>query len=135
MGNDSLVGGEGADLLYGGTGNDGLEGGAGDDYLDGGFGNGRLAGGLGDDVLRGGLGKDTFVFAADSGADVIVDFHSGMDTIELRELDFATFAEVAAAMEDVEEGVVIHLDGGRDNYILVEGISKAQLDADDFAFA
>ncbi len=79
-----------ADSLYGGAGNDGLNGAHGDDLLVGGLGNDELFGSLGQDMLRGGGGADTFIFwsAAETptGAgnrDVIVDFSTGTDTIDL----------------------------------------------------
>lgn len=66
-GNDTLIGGDAADVLYGGDGDDILRGGAGNDRLLGEegvdqlFGNDgadRLEGGGGDDLLRGGAGAD-----------------------------------------------------------------------------
>ncbi|WP_371346033.1 cadherin-like domain-containing protein [Ancylobacter sp. IITR112] len=133
IGNDTLKGGVGDDLLKGGLGNDTLDGGEGDDDLDGGLGNDRLIGGAGDDVLRGGLGNDTFVFAANSGNDAIVDFRPGQDMIEFIGLDFDTFDDVLAAMVDTEDGVVIQLDDSGDHNVLLEGVTKARLDADDFS--
>ena len=57
------------------------------DQLMGGAGNDRLNGLFGHDVLVGGAGRDTFVFnrnASTSGnSDVIMDFVSGQDTLEL----------------------------------------------------
>ncbi|WP_195904223.1 Ig-like domain-containing protein [Microvirga lotononidis] len=104
-GNDWLFGGSGHDWLYGGTGHDRLEGGAGNDHLLGesgndtllgGEGNDRLAGGLGRDTMWGGAGKDVFVFSAvkdskvGSQRDVIADFQSGRDRIDLRDIDANT---------------------------------------------
>ncbi|MEM6637647.1 MAG: LamG-like jellyroll fold domain-containing protein [Pseudomonadota bacterium] len=75
-GNDILVGREGDDELYGGTGNDIVSGGTGSDRLDG---------GLGRDSLRGGSDADTFVLAHTgyTNSDIILDFNSGEDMIEL----------------------------------------------------
>jgi hypothetical protein len=61
-----------------------------DDYLDGEVGNDTLNGGGGRDILTGGTGNDNFVFdaineigtVADS-RDIITDFTSGTDTIDL----------------------------------------------------
>jgi large repetitive protein len=39
---------------------------------------------LGDDSLIGGLGNDFFVLGPDSGFDIIADFTSGQDLIELK---------------------------------------------------
>lgn len=101
-GADRLYGGGGDDILYGGGGNDIIAGGAGNDILQGGSGNDALSGGDGDDilasgtgsdVLRGGAGRDTFLYAysplgtdgsdANGGRDVILDFESGTDRIDI----------------------------------------------------
>ncbi|WP_414475512.1 tandem-95 repeat protein [Microvirga sp. M2] len=95
-GNDRLYGGSGHDRLDGGSGHDRLDGGAGNDTLLGGTGNDTLVGGLGRDQLWGGAGRDVFVFTtvAESrvGAqrDVIHDFQSGHDRIDLRGIDANT---------------------------------------------
>lgn len=133
IGNDVLKGDAGNDQLFGGLGDDVLFGGGGDDELNGGLGDDRLIGEAGDDVLRGGPGSDTFVFAAASGSDVVVDFRPGEDTIEFDNLTFETFDDVLAAMIDTEAGVVIQLDDSGDNLVLIEGVTKARLDADDFS--
>lgn len=109
-GHDGLFGGNGYDHLYGGFGYDHLYGGYGNDRLAGGYGNDRLFGGPGDDRLYGGPGddrltgddgaddlfggdgQDAFVFTSvnDSlpGAmDTIWDFVSGIDTIDLQQID------------------------------------------------
>jgi Ca2+-binding RTX toxin-like protein len=97
LGDDSLDGGDENDSLDGGAGNDSLDGGAGNDTLLGGTGNDTLTGGEGKDALSGGAGKDVFVFTteSDSGAtkaerDVIKDFKSGDDKIDLSQLLAAT---------------------------------------------
>ncbi|MDP3175296.1 MAG: M10 family metallopeptidase C-terminal domain-containing protein, partial [Phenylobacterium sp.] len=83
-GNDTITGNAIANTLIGGGGNDTLNGGAGDD---------RLVGGAGFDTLTGGSGADTFVFAfGDSSAasgqhDLITDFSTGADHIDLSAID------------------------------------------------
>jgi Ca2+-binding RTX toxin-like protein len=70
-----------------------LTGNAGDNHLDGGNGNDILVGGKGGDVLTGGSGNDLFVFApGDTGVgtssrDVVTDFVSGQDRIDLSQFD------------------------------------------------
>ncbi|HEV2747539.1 MAG TPA: calcium-binding protein [Allosphingosinicella sp.] len=102
-GDDSLIGGFGADRLHGGAGADTIDGGFDADYLDGGegadmidggFDADHLIGGEGADILDGGLGSDRFSFAdGDSGntvgsADLIVDFDGAEgDRINLQEMD------------------------------------------------
>ncbi|MBI1314293.1 hypothetical protein GC176_23605 [bacterium] len=73
LGNDTLVGNAGSDTLKGADGDDSLVGGAGPDGLSGAGGNDILVGGddddvayggSGDDVLRGGLGDDILIGGA-----------------------------------------------------------------------
>ena len=93
-GDDILAGGNGQDLLKGGDGDDGLVGGRGDDDLRGGDGRDLLIGGKGSDLLVGGKGADLFRFSAasDNGPgsrkrDIIKDFESGVDLLDLSEID------------------------------------------------
>lgn len=100
---DQIFGGDGNDLLDGGAGNDLLRGGAGDDILLGGDrrdtmrgegGDDILLGGLFGDVLFGGAGRDVFrlLSASESvplatGMDRIMDFETGIDLVDLRDID------------------------------------------------
>ena len=81
-------------MLSGLGGNDTLNGGSGNDTLLGGDGLDILWGESGADTLTGGTGADTFAYAAtnDSGVgvglrDVITDFLSGTDRIDLSGID------------------------------------------------
>lgn len=104
-GDDVLNGGVGNDELYGGAGHDKLSGGAGNDELFGNRGNDSLFGGLGDDELSGGLGIDTFVFGKKEGDDVIRDFETGRDIIQLK-------GQTYSAVENAEGDAVLELSGG-----------------------
>lgn len=80
-GNDSITSGAGTDYLSGGNGNDTILAGGGND---------TILGGAGVDSMSGGDGADTFVFASSSefvkataAADVITDFTSGTDFLQL----------------------------------------------------
>lgn len=81
---NGLAGNGGGDLLFGKGGDDSLDGGEGDDMLDG---------GAGIDMLTGGAGSDLFVFAKGATgkivakADMILDFVSGEDLIDLSAID------------------------------------------------
>lgn len=110
-GDDTIMGGADRDVIFGGSGRDLIMGGLGDDVMDGGedgdalyggYGRDRLQGGAGDDTIQGGVGRDTliggagadvFVFAttAEIGAgvsrDIITDFVSGEDLIDLTAMD------------------------------------------------
>ena len=81
--NDVLRGGDGNDTLYGDGGKDRLYGGNGDDALFGGTGEDQIDGGRGNDILSGGSGSDVFVFAGNSGADIITDFDAVRDVVSL----------------------------------------------------
>ncbi|QRM57315.1 VCBS domain-containing protein [Sinorhizobium sp. BG8] len=90
-GKDTLTGGSGDDWIHGGSGSDKLYGGLGDDTLIGGADDDTLYGGAGKNTLTGGTGKDTFVI--DPSAlnevnlvDVITDYKSGEDTLDVSDL-------------------------------------------------
>lgn len=76
-GNNSLSGGNPADILNGFGGNDTLNGGGGSDALYGGDGNDSLIGGTGSDSLYGGAGNDTASYSA-SNAAVAVNLQTGV---------------------------------------------------------
>jgi VCBS repeat-containing protein len=93
IGSDRLWGGNGQDRLLGGSGRDRLDGGTGHDNLKGDSGDDWLTGGLGRDKLWGGAGRDVFDFNAvkeskvGAQRDVVYDFQSGRDRIDLRGID------------------------------------------------
>lgn len=96
-GNDTITGSNAANRLEGGFGNDKLSGGGGADVLIGGHGNDRLTGGAGRDIVTGDAGNDVFIFGAvnETGRtattrDVITDFESGVDRIDLSGMDANT---------------------------------------------
>ncbi len=87
-------------LIDGGGGSDTLIGSRADDVIDG---------GAGDDVLTGGLGADRFRFSTEPGAgnvDILTDFVTGTDRIELSKSVFGAFANVdtASLLNDAEIG-------------------------------
>ena len=82
-GNDLLNGGDGNDSLRGDEGDDTLISNAGDDTMGGGEGDDLINGGTGDDSMWGDEGRDTFIFDAESGMDIIIDFTVADDIIQL----------------------------------------------------
>ena len=90
-GNDTVKGNDGDDKIYGGSGSDTINGNIGCDIIIGGYGA---------DNLRGGNGNDRFVYlsVADSNSaqfDIISDFASGSDRIDLTALGALAFADLA----------------------------------------
>jgi Ca2+-binding RTX toxin-like protein len=84
---ENLTGSNQGDRLTGSGGNNVLRGLDGNDTISGGGGADVLIGGLGADVLTGGDGNDRFVFQSIlDGSDIIVDFKSGNDKLDLTEL-------------------------------------------------
>jgi Ca2+-binding RTX toxin-like protein len=93
IGDGRLKGTKKADFILGLEGDDVLNGNNGHDLLDGGEGNDTLTGGAGSDTMAGGLGNDIFVFNSESESavgdkrDVIVDFGTGIDKIDVSRID------------------------------------------------
>ena len=80
---ENVNGGGGRDVITGNNSANTLNGGTGNDTLNGGLGNDRLVGGLGNDQLTGGAGRDTFSINTGVGRDLITDYGTGNDRIQL----------------------------------------------------
>ncbi|NKD78126.1 hypothetical protein HEQ60_10185, partial [Haematospirillum sp. H1815] len=91
----SMTGGRGDDVFTGTSGKNALFGQDGNDTLDGHDGDDSLYGGAGADRLTGGAGRDRFVYttAAETRGDVITDFVSGEDRIDLSAVGEFAFSE------------------------------------------
>ncbi|MBI1285510.1 MAG: hypothetical protein GC183_14440 [Thiobacillus sp.] len=99
-------------------------------WLLGGAGNDTINGKGGNDVLFGEAGIDTFVFERGTGGDVIGDFLSGTDKVQLSGLGFASFAQVQAAM--TTDGVSTALDLGLGDFVVFNGVTPGGFAAGDF---
>jgi Ca2+-binding RTX toxin-like protein len=87
-GNDTVNAGDGNDSVRGGGGNDVINGDAGNDTLLGEGGNDIIDGGAGADIMTGGANNDTFRFTVlDGSKDIITDFRTRIDKIDLSGLD------------------------------------------------
>ncbi|MGP1394488.1 MAG: right-handed parallel beta-helix repeat-containing protein [Inquilinaceae bacterium] len=137
-GNDWLHGGNGDDSVHGDDGNDKLYGAKGDDYLSGGDGDDHIRGHQGDDVIIGGKGndnlwgdsgKDRFVFERGDDDDVIRDFVSGQDLIDLSDYGFDSMSDFK--IEEKHGEAIIVLNGG-DSTIRLDDVSASQVHDDDF---
>ena len=82
-GNDFINGNNSANTLNGGHGNDRLFGGSGNDVLIGGKGADTFNGGKGSDKYIGGSGADRFCIDRGVGRDIITDYGTGNDRIDL----------------------------------------------------
>ena len=149
-GDDTVDGGSGEDVLYGQSGDDFVSGGTGDDALDGGTGGDKLVGGAGEDTIKGGAGDDhmwggewtgddetdTFVFSPGSGQDMVHDFETGKDIIDLSAYGL-TWEELQPAIQDHGWAVSIELGsvGGEDgDRIFLTNVNSDDISADNFDF-
>lgn len=108
-----------------------LRGNASGNYLLGGAGNDIINGRGGNDVLFGEGGNDTFVFDLASGGDVIGDFQTAGDRIDLSAYSqFTSFAQLQTAFSQVGNDGAIDLGGG--NLIVLHGVTMANLTAAHF---
>ena len=85
---------------------------------------------IGNDTLFGGDGSDTFVFAANPGKDIVADFHSGEDLIEIATSLFADFNALFANAVSGPTDTVITVDAA--NSITLKNVASIQ--ASDFHF-
>ena len=91
-----------------------------------------LNGGGGNDILIGGAGIDRFIIAAGQGNDVIMQFNTSTDVVELDGVSrLSTFAQVQAAMTQQGSDVVLNLGGGQN--LTFRSITINQLTPSNFA--
>ncbi|MCC0015108.1 MAG: calcium-binding protein, partial [Rhodobiaceae bacterium] len=103
--------------------------------LIGNAGNNAITGNAGADLMIGNGGNDTYFFGNGSGVDIITDFSAGAglgDVLYIVDFGFADFNAVLAAADDSGGAgpTIIQLDG--DDSVTLQGVLKADLDADDF---
>jgi serralysin len=120
---ENAIGGSGRDLLWGNDSANTLKGMGGDDVIKG-FG--------GDDTLFGGDGRDTFVFVKDGSTDTIADFQTGLDKIDLTEIEGVTASDVSYDATSHQVQIDSNHDGTADLFITVSGDTVA---AGDYLFA
>jgi hypothetical protein len=78
------------------------------------------------------LGADTFFFNPEGGNDIITDFGTGDDVIDLSAFTGMGYDNVILNSTQTEDGVNIDLGNG--NSVTLVGVSLDSLDAGDFAF-
>jgi serralysin len=123
-----IVGNGAANTLNGAAGNDVLRGENGNDVLIGDAGNDTLIGGIGVDTLTGGADADTFMFESltEMGTatrrDVITDFQTGVDKIDLWRLTSATLTSKGTSAFDAINQIRWSFYGtGASAYAVVQG--------------
>lgn len=104
---------------------DELSGGPGDDWIDG---------GPGDDLLSGGTGADVFIFTPWSGRDLVTDFHTAEDKIDLTAFAGITSADDLVTRQQ-EDGLVIDLSAQDGGEITLQGVDAEHLADIQFLFS
>ena len=118
---NTFHGGGGFDYLYGSAGNDKLYGEGDSDMVRGGDGDDLVDGGAGDDGLYGGAGRDTFVTS--SGHDIIQDFASGQDRIQVAGSAATSFAQLSVTQE--AGGALVEFGGSNSTALRAAGTADA----------
>ena len=101
-----------------------------DNVLIGNGGNDTLIGGTGDDSLTGGIGNDRFEFNEGDGADVITDFDTEQEVIQLTNVVLSAEEAAELAIDDGEGNTVI--DFGNGDQITLNGVSAEDVTAANF---
>ena len=99
-------------------------------WLLGGEGADQINGKQGDDVLFGEGGADVFIFETGTGGDVIGDFTSGEDKIDISDFGFADFAALQTRF--VQNGTIGAINLAEGDLVVLHDVTMADLTADDF---
>ncbi|MYM00280.1 family 16 glycosylhydrolase [Novosphingobium sp. FGD1] len=92
----------------------------------------QLDGGAGDDVLIGGAGNDTFLVTAGNGSDIIADFASGGDKIQLSGYGVTNFSQIQSIAKQVGADTVLHFGNGEE--LVLRGVKASALVSSDFTY-
>jgi len=148
-GDDKLTAGKGDDVLDGGNGKDYLNAGGGDDEIYGGLGNDKIVGGTGSDTIEGGAGNDhmwggnwwkdgasdTFIISSGGGKDMIHDFETQNDQIDLSSYGLE-FSDLQNLISDKGWATEIDLSGldnsGSNDKIILKSVTADDLDESNF---
>jgi Ca2+-binding RTX toxin-like protein len=110
-----------------------ITGNSGNNLLKGAGGADTIAGNRGNDKISGGEAADQFEFATGHGHDVILDFENDLDKLDLSGWKAITGINDLKShhLDVLDNGVKIH---AGDDWIVLRGVSKGELDAGDFLF-
>lgn len=106
-----------------------LEGDEGHDLLLGMDGNDTLNGGAGADQLEGGHGDDLFIFGPNSGKDLLKDFNSEHDVLDLILYDLGSVSAATGLAEQVGKDVVFTF--SEEDVLTLENVKLWDIDADN----
>lgn len=126
-GDDTLYGNVGRDYFYGGNGNDLMFGGDGVDVLIG----GAFDGGQGVNYYFGGGGTNTFVSNDVPSVQVVQDWNSSTDTVQLNGSGFTSFADVLSHSYQNGAYFVVQVDG--DTSVWLNGATAATFTGANFS--
>ena len=134
--NGDVVLGNGADSFDSSAGvvNGSIIGGDGDDRIIASRANDVIRGGEGNDTLTGGAGEDLFIYDADDiGQDTIIDFQSGVDRIDLRDI-VAGDRQLQSILNNAQQfsNGTLRLDFGPNNGVFLRDTLIGDIDATDF---
>lgn len=128
----SIAGTTKADLVIGTNLGEIIKAGDGNDDVYAGKGNDFIFGGKGVDWLWGGAGKDVFAFEKMSGRDVVKDFDTKNDRLDLTDYGIDTWKEAKKAMTKTATGVTIKLDA--QNSVELVGVKLASMTTKNFIY-
>lgn len=120
--------GEGNDRLLSYSEQVAVDGGHGDDVIHGGSQNDTIDGGHGNDTLSGGGGEDTFVLRQGNGADIILDFDTDHDVLDLSDFGVG-FDDID--MLSTARGVELRIAG--ESIVELYDVSSQDVTSDIFA--
>lgn len=110
-----------------------LEGNDLDNRITSGEGSQAIAGHEGNDTLTGGSGADSFGFFQGDGHDVITDFETGVDRLDIWFKDLPDAAAVLAKAEMTADGTATRLHLAEDQTVTLLGVAPDALSLDDLS--
>jgi Ca2+-binding RTX toxin-like protein len=133
---DVANGGNGDDYLFMGDGNDQAYGAAGTDAIFGGGGADVMNGGAGQDYLWGGAGADQYQLANGIGTDVVYDWGTGADQIQIASSMYANYAAVNAGHigYDASTNTTVIFTADSSAYVLLLNTNITSISAANFNF-
>ncbi|USG61910.1 hypothetical protein NBZ79_02845 [Sneathiella marina] len=117
------------DRIGGNDTDNALEGGEGHDLLLGMGGDDTLNGGAGADQLEGGKGDDLFIFGPNSGNDLLKDFNSKHDVLDLVLYDLESASAATDLAEQVGKDVVFTFN--ENDILTLENVKLRDIDSDN----